>query len=90
MALLVVAVLLFSQIVIAAHDHADDLIDREQCELCVKIHSDPEAVPSDRLLHESESGAKPIFNKRGLPTQRSTLIAQSRAPPLSSPQNALV
>ena len=89
-ALLAIAVLLISQLVIAAHDHADDSIDRGQCELCVKIQSEPEAVMPGGLLFEPESDAKPLFNQKGLPSKRFTLVVRSRAPPLTFPPNALV
>ena len=89
-ALLAIAVLLISQLVIAAHDHADDSIDRGQCELCVKIQSEPEAAMPGGLLFEPESDAKHLFNQKGLPSKRSTLVVRSRAPPLTFPPNALV
>lgn len=89
-ALLAIAVLLIPPLVIAAHDHADDSIDRGQCELCVKIQSEPEAVTPDRLLFEPESDAKPLSNQKDLPSKCPTLLFRSRAPPLTFPLNALI
>ena len=81
--ILLCLLVLFAQSAGLIHIHDDDLLHQHDCEVCIKVGADDEALPAADTVVPWRPVAEPVLESGERFIPPSFLAPRSRAPPLS-------